>query len=91
MATKTEHDLSAPDPDEVPHGLDWSKARRAGHADWYRRMKAANFGATIVLVHLDDGRDVCEAYHEQRLLGRFDTLEAAREHARRLLSITAGA
>jgi hypothetical protein len=54
-------------------------------------MKAANFGATIVLVHLEDGRDVYEAYHEQRLLGRFDTFEAAREHARRHLSVGAGA
>jgi hypothetical protein len=91
MATRTEHDLSTPGPDEVPHGLDWSKARRAGHADWYRRTKAASFGATIVLAHLDDGREVYEAYHEQRLLGRFETFEAAREHARQRLSVGAEA
>jgi hypothetical protein len=89
MDTMSEFDLSAPDPDEAPRNLDWSKARRANDADQYRRRKAANYGATIVLVHLKDGRDVYEAYDSDDLLGRFDSYEEAREHARRRLLVTA--
>jgi hypothetical protein len=84
-------DPSAPDPDEAPRDLDWGKARRARDADGYRRVKAAHHGATIAQVHLEDGRDVYEAYHQDRLLGRFASLEEAKEHARRLISLTAEA
>src|SRR5438105_1355296 len=79
-------------PDDAPYDLDSRRAIRGRNVPWLRAVQdrgQPKQDVGVVAVHLESGETAYEAYHHERSLGRFASVQEAWKAAQRALGVAA--